>query len=297
MWECDYPHSDSTWPFAPETLSENLVGVSDHDIDRMTHLNAMKHFSYDPFTLAGRPGELHGRCAAGAGGGTRRRDPLDQRQGGRAARHPVGRPRRPALNTTMHPTVHGWKSIPAMCAATAERFADRPAIVDGDTTADASRTVRRCPPLRGRAGGQRRPARGPGRDLDVQQRAVGDRRARSVSVPARPWCPINTRFKGLEAADILRRSRARVLVTVTDFLGTDYVAMLAAAGVELPTLETIVVGQRTGARGHRRLGRFPRAGERRGAHRGRPAARRGADPTTRPTSSSPRARPGSPRAS
>ncbi len=26
MWECDYPHSDSTWPFAPETLSENLGG-------------------------------------------------------------------------------------------------------------------------------------------------------------------------------------------------------------------------------------------------------------------------------
>jgi predicted TIM-barrel fold metal-dependent hydrolase len=53
MWECDYPHSDSTWPFAPETLMENLVGVSDGDIDMMTHLNAMKHFSYDPFTALG----------------------------------------------------------------------------------------------------------------------------------------------------------------------------------------------------------------------------------------------------
>ena len=38
--------------------------------------------------------------------------------------------------------------------------------------------------------------------------------------------PVNTRFKGAEAADILQRSRAKVLVTVTDFLGTDYVAML-----------------------------------------------------------------------
>jgi hypothetical protein len=53
MWECDYPHSDSTWPFAPETLSESLEGVSDADIDRMTHLNAMKHFSYDPFSVLG----------------------------------------------------------------------------------------------------------------------------------------------------------------------------------------------------------------------------------------------------
>jgi acyl-CoA synthetase (AMP-forming)/AMP-acid ligase II len=53
--------------------------------------------------------------------------------------------------------------------------------------------------------------------------------------------PVNTRFKGAEAADILSRSRARVLVTTTDFLGTDYVAMLEAAGIELPDLETTIV--------------------------------------------------------
>ena len=35
---------------------------------------------------------------------------------------------------------------------------------------------------------------------------------------------------------ILARSGARVLVTVTDFLGTDYVAMLEAAGTPLPDL-------------------------------------------------------------
>ena len=55
MWECDYPHSDSTWPFSPEELGLYLEGVSDHDINRMTHLNAMRHFEYDPFsTLGGR---------------------------------------------------------------------------------------------------------------------------------------------------------------------------------------------------------------------------------------------------
>ena len=53
MWECDYPHSDSTWPFAPEELMTHFDGVSDPDIDRMTHLNAMTHFSYDPFTALG----------------------------------------------------------------------------------------------------------------------------------------------------------------------------------------------------------------------------------------------------
>jgi len=53
MWECDYPHSDSTWPFAPETVMENFVGVSDEIIDKVTHLNAMKHFNYDPFPAMG----------------------------------------------------------------------------------------------------------------------------------------------------------------------------------------------------------------------------------------------------
>ncbi len=53
MWECDYPHSDSTWPTAPETLAKSLHGLPDHDIDRITHLNAMNHFHYDPFTTLG----------------------------------------------------------------------------------------------------------------------------------------------------------------------------------------------------------------------------------------------------
>jgi predicted TIM-barrel fold metal-dependent hydrolase len=53
MWECDYPHSDSTWPFAPEEVWEEIGGIGDHDIDRITHLNAMRHFHYDPFSLLG----------------------------------------------------------------------------------------------------------------------------------------------------------------------------------------------------------------------------------------------------
>jgi HIP---CoA ligase len=39
--------------------------------------------------------------------------------------------------------------------------------------------------------------------------------------------PLNTRLKGREAGDILRRTRARMLFTVTDFLGIDYAALLA----------------------------------------------------------------------
>jgi acyl-CoA synthetase (AMP-forming)/AMP-acid ligase II len=53
--------------------------------------------------------------------------------------------------------------------------------------------------------------------------------------------PINTRFKGTEAADMLTRSRAKVLVTVTDFLDTDYVVLLEGTGIPLPDLATTVV--------------------------------------------------------
>jgi acyl-CoA synthetase (AMP-forming)/AMP-acid ligase II len=55
--------------------------------------------------------------------------------------------------------------------------------------------------------------------------------------------PVNTRFKGAEAADILTRSRARVLVTTTDFLETDYVEMLRSTGAALPDLVTTVVAR------------------------------------------------------
>jgi acyl-CoA synthetase (AMP-forming)/AMP-acid ligase II len=53
--------------------------------------------------------------------------------------------------------------------------------------------------------------------------------------------PVNTRFKGDEAAVVLSRSGARALVTVTDFLGTDHVAMLRSSATELPALEHLVV--------------------------------------------------------
>ena len=62
MWECDYPHSDSAWPISPEALVEQVVGVSDTDIDRITHGNAMRHFNYDPFTTLGGKD----RCTVGA---------------------------------------------------------------------------------------------------------------------------------------------------------------------------------------------------------------------------------------
>ena len=56
--------------------------------------------------------------------------------------------------------------------------------------------------------------------------------------------PLNTRFKGAEAAYILRRSGARLLFTVEGFLGTDYPRLLdeaVAMGEPAPDLERVVV--------------------------------------------------------
>jgi acyl-CoA synthetase (AMP-forming)/AMP-acid ligase II len=52
--------------------------------------------------------------------------------------------------------------------------------------------------------------------------------------------PLNTRFKGAEAAYILQRAKAKVLFTVTDFLDTNYVELLQSAE-PVATLEQIVV--------------------------------------------------------
>lgn len=60
-WECDFPHSDSTWPDCPERLMRAMVDVPDDEIDKITHLNAMRVFSFDPF--AHRPRE---ECTVGA---------------------------------------------------------------------------------------------------------------------------------------------------------------------------------------------------------------------------------------
>ncbi|MGH3967767.1 MAG: amidohydrolase family protein, partial [Mycobacterium sp.] len=51
-WEADYPHSDSMWPGAPEELWEVLSvnNVPDDEINKMTHENAMRWYSFDPFS-------------------------------------------------------------------------------------------------------------------------------------------------------------------------------------------------------------------------------------------------------
>jgi predicted TIM-barrel fold metal-dependent hydrolase len=51
-WEADYPHSDSMWPGAPEQLHDVLTehNVPDDEINKMTYENAMRWYSFDPFS-------------------------------------------------------------------------------------------------------------------------------------------------------------------------------------------------------------------------------------------------------
>ncbi len=55
-WECDYPHSDTTWPHSPESVWESVQGLPDEQVDKITHGNAMRLFSYDPFSARPREG-------------------------------------------------------------------------------------------------------------------------------------------------------------------------------------------------------------------------------------------------
>lgn len=60
-WECDYPHSDSSWPTAPEELAEVTAGVSDDDINQIGYQNAMRWYSFDPFVHRAKE-----QCTVGA---------------------------------------------------------------------------------------------------------------------------------------------------------------------------------------------------------------------------------------
>src|SRR3954452_8083094 len=131
-------------------------------------------------------------------------------------------------------------TIPATLASAAERFGSQRAVTDGDTALtyaelrDAARIFGAALVEAGIEPGDRVSIWAPnGVRWIVALLGLSSAGAALV--------PVNTRFKGAEAAVVLGRSRAKALVTVTDFLGTDYVAMLREADEELPALETIVV--------------------------------------------------------
>jgi acyl-CoA synthetase (AMP-forming)/AMP-acid ligase II len=134
-----------------------------------------------------------------------------------------------------------WASIPRLALDAGNRFADEEAVVDGArrvTFAQLATDVRRI-----------------GRAFLSEGIDTGDRVA--IWAPnSYEWIvallglqsagasvvPLNTRFRGSEAAYILNRSRARVLVAVGGFLGVDRAALIQTE--RLPHLrQTVVLGE------------------------------------------------------
>jgi predicted TIM-barrel fold metal-dependent hydrolase len=67
-WECDYPHSDSSWPNAPEELADVARGAASDEINKITHENAMRWYSFDPFAHRSRDQSTVGALRAEAAG-------------------------------------------------------------------------------------------------------------------------------------------------------------------------------------------------------------------------------------
>ena len=64
----------TAWPNAPEMLEELLAALSDEQVSKLTHENAMRHYQFDPFSVAPARA-VHGRRAARRGDRRRRRHP------------------------------------------------------------------------------------------------------------------------------------------------------------------------------------------------------------------------------
>jgi HIP---CoA ligase len=133
-----------------------------------------------------------------------------------------------------------WRTTPAVLAAAVDRFGDAEALVDGDVRltfadlADRVTDAARAVIATGVERGDRVAIWAP----NIAEWVVAALGAQSAGAAI---VPLNTRFKGAEAAFVLQRSAARMLLCVNGFLGNDYVAALRSSEVELPALENIVV--------------------------------------------------------
>ncbi len=132
---------------------------------------------------------------------------------------------------------HWPPTIPAAAQAAAERWPEAPALIAGEqhwSFAQLWSEARACASAclaSGIGHGERIAIWGPNGPAWILA-ALGAQSAGASIVP------LNTRFKGKEAADLLRRARVRTLFSVERFLGVNYPALIA--GEQLPDLREIV---------------------------------------------------------
>lgn len=130
------------------------------------------------------------------------------------------------------------RTIPQLVRRAAESFGDRSALEDGAVSlsfaglAEAGLQATRAFCAAGIQPGDRVAIWAPN-IYEWIVAAIGLQSAGAVLVT------LNTRFKGAEAGYVLRKSGARILCTMGEFLGTDYIGLLEHE--HLPELERIVV--------------------------------------------------------
>ncbi|MEU9350618.1 FadD3 family acyl-CoA ligase [Streptomyces griseoloalbus] len=131
------------------------------------------------------------------------------------------------------------QSIPNMVRTAARRFADAPALVDGDQRLsfrqlkDQMVQAVAATMALGIEPGDRVGLCAPN-SVEWIVAALGIQGAGGIVVP------LNTRFKAEELSYILRKSDAKALFAAASFLGNDYVAGLKRADPQLPALRTTV---------------------------------------------------------
>ena len=133
-----------------------------------------------------------------------------------------------------------WESIPAMLRDAAQRDPDGAAIVTAElrvtyaALATEVASAARALVAAGVEPGDRVAVWAPNSPEWIVA-------ALAISTAGGVLVPVNTRFKGTEAAYVIGRSNARVLFTVRGFLDTDYPALLAGSDVPLPSLTRTVI--------------------------------------------------------
>jgi acyl-CoA synthetase (AMP-forming)/AMP-acid ligase II len=135
-----------------------------------------------------------------------------------------------------------FSSVPGLVAGAAASYGDAEALVDGEIRLSFSELEAEALKVTGAAMAA---GIGPGDRVGIWApnmaewvlAALGLLGAGAVLVP------LNTRFKGPEAAYVLRRSGAKALFTVRGFLGIDYPALLEEE--DIPDLERIVLLRHT----------------------------------------------------
>jgi len=129
-------------------------------------------------------------------------------------------------------------TLPRAARAAAERFGDASAVEDGDLRLSFAElwtgALRACRAFL--ASGI-----GPGDRVAIWAPNVGEWivAALGLQCAGAVLVPLNTRLKGPEAGYILRKSGARMLVTVGEFLGNRYPELLR--GEDLPELREVIV--------------------------------------------------------